>query len=44
MEIDPEGLASLLANIDEVILTIDRSGTITFCNPTVRDVYGWAPE
>jgi diguanylate cyclase (GGDEF)-like protein/PAS domain S-box-containing protein len=44
MEIDPEGLASLLANIDEVILAIDATGTITFCNPTVRDVYGWAPE
>jgi diguanylate cyclase (GGDEF)-like protein/PAS domain S-box-containing protein len=44
MEIDPEALASLLANIDEVILTIDGSGTITFCNPVVRDVFGWAPE
>jgi diguanylate cyclase (GGDEF)-like protein/PAS domain S-box-containing protein len=27
-----------------VILTLDGSGTITFCNPVVRDVYGWAPE
>ncbi|MGH9172446.1 MAG: sensor domain-containing protein [Acidimicrobiales bacterium] len=44
MEIDANGLSRLVANIEEVVMTVDAAGTITWCSANIREAYGWAPQ